>query len=390
MPTTFLTALASAALLAGQAPPEAPPRLATGEAHLAPLWDALADVEAGQRDRPVRIAWWGDSAIVSDGYTGEIRARLQARFGDGGPGFVLAAPSFDGYLRKGVRLKRHKWETHGVLRGERKDGRYGFGGVVASSWGGSGSTYILEHGAPIDHVEVWHRVGPKLGGLQLFADEAGQPTASVSTAADVAADHVWSPRLDSPARHLRLRASGGGLVRVYGVVLERSGPGIVLDALGVIGLRARRWTKHADAEHMAGQVASRQPDLLVVAFGGNERVDPGLTPERHEADITALLKLMRAATPRAACLVFGPIAHGKKGTRLDPALDTIYLGQQAAAARAGCAFFDTIAAMGGDESVAQFRQRKLMGRDLAHLNPKGHAEVGRLFTDWLLDAYARR
>ena len=382
-----LALAAAPAAPAGHAPE--PPPVASGVTLLSPWFEALASTEQGRRADPARIGWWGDSAIVGDGYTGEVRRRLQARFGDGGPGFILAAPAFDGYLRHGVRLKRHTWETESVLTGPRRDGRYGYGGVIASSWGGAGSTFILEDGlAPIDRVEVWHHAGPNMGGLQLYLDEAAKAAGEVACAADAGSDRIWAPPIGAPARHLRLRAAGGGLVQVYGVVLERAGPGVVLDALGIVGLRARRWTKHADAAHVRGQIAARRPDLLVLNFGGNERVDPGLSEARHADEIAAVAAVLRAGHPGAACLIVGPIAHGQDGTtRLDPALETIYAGQRAAAERAGCAFFDTTAAMGGAEAVSSFRQRKLLGRDLAHLNPAGHRELGRLVATWLVGAY---
>ena len=41
-------------------------------------------------------------------------------------------------------------------------------------------------------------------------------------------------------------------------------------------MRARRWL-NADAAHLAEQVRERAPGLLVLNFGGNERVDPSLS-----------------------------------------------------------------------------------------------------------------
>ena len=64
-----------------------------------------------------RIAWYGDSAVISDGYTGGVRAALQERFGNGGPGFMLASATFDDYLRDGVRIKRQGWEASSVISG---------------------------------------------------------------------------------------------------------------------------------------------------------------------------------------------------------------------------------------------------------------------------------
>ncbi len=177
---------------------------------------------------------------------------------------------------------------------------------------------------------------------------------------------------------------------VYGIALERTKPGVVLDALGLVGLRARRWRK-ADEAHLAAQITSRSVDLLVLAFGGNERVDAALSVERHAAVMRETMKRFRAGAPEAACLVVGPIAHAKgRTTRLDPRLETVYTAQRQAAAAEGCAFFDTISAMGGSEAVARFKSKRLLGRDLAHLTPRGHEVVGGLMADWLLESYEGR
>ncbi|MCB9727492.1 MAG: hypothetical protein H6744_02230 [Deltaproteobacteria bacterium] len=352
---------------------------------LAPLFRALQGLESGEDARVVRIAWWGDSAIIADGYTGEVRARLQQRFGDGGPGFILAAPAFDGYLRRGVPMKRQGWEVSNVLMGNRSDGRYGYGGVLSTSWGGATTTFSAAD-QPFEAVQVFYRGGPKAGALQLFVDGDPKPAFELAAGSDADnGDAVWSPELGS-ARQVKLRAAGGGLAQVYGVALERKGPGVTLDAIGILGLRARRW-QNADEEHLAGQVRARRPDLLVLNFGGNERVDPGLSAEVHAGEIADTVRRLRKGAPDAACLIVGPIVQGDSEGRLDPALKKIYAGQRSAAEREGCAFLDTLEVMGGDQAMARARKARLIGADLAHLTPKGHAAVGALMTDWLLARY---
>ena len=177
---------------------------------------------------------------------------------------------------------------------------------------------------------------------------------------------------------------------MYGVALERTQPGVVLDALGLVGLRARRWRK-ADESHLLAQVALRGVDLLVLAFGGNERVDPSLSVDRHATAMIETVRRFRAGAPEASCLIVGPIAHAKGRTsRLDPRLKIVYAAQRQAASTQGCAFFDTVAAMGGEGAVARFRSDRLLGRDLAHLTPRGHEVVGGLLSDWLLAGYDAR
>ena len=387
-PLLIATAAASAAAGQVTAPSTAasPAPHGEGAGHLRTFFEALDALPTAAAGDHVRVAWWGDSAIVSDGYTGALRHALQERFGDGGPGFTLVAPDFAGYLRKGVRLKRHHWEVMSVLKGGRKDGHYGYGGVVATSYGGAGSTFTTPE-PRIDRVLVYHRQTSRTGGLQLFVDTAQQPTFSLPKSRGTTGDSVWTVPLGKPVRSVRLRAAGGGLSMLYGVSLERDAPGLVLDALGLVGLRARRWRK-ADEQHLSDQVAARGLDLIVVAFGGNERVDSNLTVDRHATEIGETVRRFRGGAPSASCLIVGPIAHAKRrSTRLDPRLTSIYAAQRQAAESEGCAFFDTIAAMGGEQAVAHFKSKRLLGRDLAHLTPAGHAVVGGLISDWLLAAY---
>ena len=65
----------------------------------------------------------------------------------------------------------------------------------------------------------------------------------------------------------------------------------------------------------------------------------------------------------------GPLAHGDPGggAKLDPNLDTIYEAQRAVASAQGCAFFDTMAIMGGAKAPKTWRAKKWISGDYAHL-----------------------
>lgn len=407
--TATLAALAALAT-AGAAKAAAPPlqafftKLDRLAATHAPVGAAAAEDRAklpsGSADSPrgplyARIAWWGDSAIVADGYTGAVRARLQARFGDGGPGLVQLMPPFDGYLHKRARLKRHGWETWSVLTGGLKTGRYGYAGVVAQSFGGASTTFTARDdlgGAvqPFEVVELLYRGTPKGGLMQIFAGSDAAPAYSKRATADPSTDLAWRVPLSTPAAEVKIRAGGGGLTRLYGVVFESKAGGVVLDTMGILGVRARRWLRQ-DPKHFARQVSLRRPDLLVFNFGGNERVDPALTAASHAQELVDLIQRARAGAPEASCLIIGPHPHGvwvKRKLVLDPKLDKIYAGQRQAAQTTGCAFLDTVALMGGgDAAMAEMKARRWIGADLSHLTPAGHREVGRRMADWLLGTY---
>lgn len=366
----------------------APTTLASPTHPLAYFFGALAQRENPDSTALVRVAWWGDSAVAGDGYTHRLRQRLQGKFGDGGAGYILPSPTFGGYVHGQVRLKKNHWKADAVLRNKVPHGRYGLGGILLQSYGGASSTFIARK-AGYDKVSVFFHGSPRRGNLQLYVDEEGLPIATHATHRDVAEDARWQVNLGKPSTWIRLRAAGGGLTQVYGVALERQSGGLVLDTLGQVGLRARRLLK-MDEAHFIRQVLLRRPNLVAIHFGGNERVDRHLTQEKHQREIEALLQRLKRGALMASCLVVGPLPHGQRrrgSVSLDPRLTLISNAQQAAAVAQGCAYFDTIAQLGGEAGLAHMVKQRLLAKDLAHLTTQGHQRVGDLLADWLLAQY---
>lgn len=388
MKTSWLLALTLALPLGASARAASPDVDPSAGRALGSWFTTLHGLEDGSAKGITRVAWYGDSAIISDGFTSVVRDALQARFGDAGPGFILPSPTFDGYLRDGVRMKRSGWDAFAVISGDVKAGNYGYGGVVATSHGGASTTFETKDGE-ITAVEIYYQAVPKGGVLQLFIDGATKSTYTKDTKAGAATDLVWRQVLEQPAKSLKVRAGGEGVVKVYGVNLEHGTSGVQLDAIGILGMRARRWL-NADAAHLKAQVAARAPGLLVLSFGGNERVDESLSLKGHTDDMTKALRALRAGAPKAACLIVGPLAQGEVGgSKIDPNLDTIYDAQRKVATAEGCAFFDTMGAMGGAKGLQTWLSKGWISGDLAHLTNKGHDRLGKLISDWLMGQYDR-
>jgi lysophospholipase L1-like esterase len=335
-----------------------------------------------------KISWWGDSAVAGDGYTGQLRKRLQERFGDGGAGIVLPDPTFKGYLHKQVRLRRNNWSTESALHRNLKHRRYGLAGIALQSYGGASSTFLARNDG-YDRVTVFFRGAPKRGLLQVYADEEGLPRTEHLTHRDTVDDTTWTYTLSKPSTWIRVRAAGKGSVELYAVALERSTGGVVLDTMGQVGLRARGLLR-IDEAHFANQVALRSPNLVAVHFGGNERVDARLTKEKHQGEIESLLTRLKRGAPGASCVVVGPLPHGKRSRGkviLDPRLTIIANAQKDAANSKGCAYYDSIAHFGGAEGLQAMVKDRLLAKDMAHLTTRGHQKMGNLIADWLFKQY---
>ncbi len=356
----------------------------SGVPQLRSFFDALARTEAGEAK--TRVVHLGDSSIAMDQLPGFLRARLQERFGDGGPGFILLGEPTGNYraLRAQPRMV-DPWSICPISQRCRRDGHYGLGGVAFRNNGRSETRWRSTE--PVDHFEVWFAGVPNGGRLELTI---GREEREVSAASPELEDR-WSVHQVEGAQNFRVK-SVGGRVRVYGIVLENEGANLVWDGLSLTGAYTGRLLQF-DEEHIKRQVARRDPSLLVLSFGGNdlrhiarERIT---IPELGE-QTRAVVQRLRAGKPEMACLVTGINDHLQSGVaridyrHVEPVVDV----QRLAAEAEGCAFFDVYAAMGGRGSFERWLSRGMAARDLKHLTRGGRRVIAERLADALLEAYA--
>lgn len=355
-------------------------------------FETLARVDAGYAGEVSLGVHWGDSAIGVDGITSAIRKRLQARFGDAGHGFHAMAPPNTSYRHRGIKFRHNdNWGLCFIIQKCRSDGHYGLGGTTTSSSGGAQSWFSPDAKHSSGHVSrfsVFYAGLPRGGKLKLQVDD--EEPIYLETAAEELEDRFHVIDVEDGPHELTVRASGGGRVRVYGVSLERDGPGAAWDGLALVGAFTRRMLEY-DEEHLRAQLGHRKPQLAVLMFGGNDMIRK-VTMETYQQEVQEVLQLLRKARPEMSCLVMSPLDHGeRKGVRIESKeiVPRMVEAQRKAAQAEGCAFFDTFMAMGGEGSAGRwYRQNpRLIGGDLGHLTANGHIVVGEMFYRALMEAY---
>jgi lysophospholipase L1-like esterase len=355
---------------------------------------ALRRAQAGAGQ--ARIAFYGASHVASDMYTGVIRARLQARFGDAGPGFVLPAKPWRWYVHGSVEFERGRgFKPRRVTSKDPRDDRYGYAGVALDADARRAAHAALRTRgaaaplAPGDRVELAYLAQPRGGHIRIEVDGHARTLAT-----DGAEPAPGFARVDVAAgpHRVNLRTEGNGPVRVFGVAIERDAPGVVLDTLGVPGARARDQLHWDEAVHRA-HLAWRRPDLVVLAYGTNESGDD-VPIALEEERVHAVIARVRAATPAASCLLVGPSDRPLKlpdGTyEPRPRTEEVIEMQRRLALAHGCGFFDVVKFMGGPMSMLRWSAAvpPLGGRDLVHFTRTGYERLGDVLHDALLDGYA--
>ncbi|MBK8239692.1 MAG: hypothetical protein IPK74_29570 [Deltaproteobacteria bacterium] len=373
--------------------PEQPLELPNPEA-LDRYFAALARTDAGYAGAVTRAVQWGDSAIAADHVTSTLRAKLQQRFGDAGHGFHLLAKANTSYIHKGVSFRGGEdWSRCYIINNCKGDGLYGLGGTTVWSAGGATSRFETSDSTPngrkASKLELWYRAEPKGGDVRVRVDK-GEPTI-VSTASETAADAWHTIEVPDDAHEFEVRAAGGGKVRLYGVVIERDGPGVVWDGMEQLGAFTSRMLNF-EPTHLRDQVAHRGAQLVVLMFGGNDLLLPEHRLDGYRNDFRTVLQRLRAQDDPPACLVISPVDHGiREAQRIisNPMVAKITAIQREVAVEEGCAFFDSQAAMGGEGAVARWRRTNppLISGDLAHLTDAGQKVIGHMIYVALLQRY---
>ncbi len=337
---------------------------------LASFFESLARTAAG--DGITRVTHLGDSSIGTDGIPHALRRRFQAELGDAGPGFVLLQAHTHSYVNRTVQIRiRAHWSLCYIIHRCRHDGRYGLGGVTVESRGAASTLIRPRSPRVVSRAEVWYLAQPDGGRLEArFGDRA----VTVDTAAEQPEDRTLVIERE-PGEH-PLRVTARGRVRAYGVVLENEGPGVVWDTLSMRGALTPRLLEQ-DRTHFAGQLVRRDPDLVVLSYGGNDlaRIVRGdIAGDDLREETYRVIARIRAAVPRASCLVVGIGDHLRSGASIvrPRHVEAVLAAQRAAASQGGCAFWDTTAAMGGTRTYARWRRERLATSDGRHL-----AEAGR-------------
>jgi lysophospholipase L1-like esterase len=405
-----------------------------GANQLSRVFELLSSLEDGRAHDDVRILQYGDSHTASDTGTSAYRRLFQARFGDGGRGFVSIGKPWKTYFQTGIRggmsseFEPQRLPAHdGVVSGDPDFGLLGVA-VQADRPGARAWTRVT---VPTSHVEVAFWQQQSGGSADLFVD--GALAGRIATRAAQPGSGFFGIQLTDAPHDIELRAVGDGDVRVFGMTLDRARMGVVVDALGINGAQIYTLLRRSE-DHFAEQLRHRAPDLVVLAYGTNEALDPKLDPSDYERALVKALARVARAVPDASCLLLGPpdlarptallaldssaLAASRLGPPEDrgvpgaraslhspeparppliaargwsswPPVADIIAVQRRVAEAAGCAFYDQMDAMGGAGTMVSWAsEAQPRGQsDRVHFTQTGYAQLATSFASDFLHAY---
>jgi lysophospholipase L1-like esterase len=353
----------------------------------------------------VRITFFGDSHVAADFYTGRLRQLLQQRFGNGGPGFVpIGVPSV---RHEQVLSQRFgKWQREPASAASYQtqgDGRYGLSGMRAAALNATAEAQVkLQPGAlaalASDTItwELVYRLNrpQSLFSLQVGSEKPRRVSGEIGRSHQdqgtrVRASRLQGFRFDAP-KDARIRvATTADRPEFFGLIGETARAGLVLDTLGINGARARTilgW--HAGT--WQGELAEREPSLVVLAYGTNE-VGDGTQVESYRGFYQQIRERVREAAPEAECLLIGPTERVDAHLTVLPRAQLLDATLRQTAAELGCAYhswLSLIAESGGLRAWTQ-GSPQLAANDRIHLTRAGYQRLAEELFAELMSSYGQ-
>ena len=356
------------------------------------LHRALARAAAGEGQ--ARLVFYGASHVASDLFTGYIRRELQARYGDAGHGFVVPVHPWRSYRHQDINIESDgdRWETHRIRVGDSEVELVGLAGVAMTSMrpGSFGAVYTAEegeHGRTASFFDLYYMKHPRGGDIDVLID--GRTARRISTKGPTAAAAYATFRVPDAPHRFEIRTTSKRPVWLFGLAVERDQSGVVVDALGINGSRARYqllWDPEIYQEHLR----RRKPDLVVLAYGTNESGDESPL-EDYERDLRTVVERMREAVPEASCLLIGPsdrpVQVEERVFEDRSRTARVIEVQHRVALERGCGFFDLVAFQGGALSMVQWAANDpaYASQDHIHYTRLGYQRLGEVLLSALLE-----
>ncbi len=367
------------------------PPIVDESSDMAPFYERLARLARGKAKDHVRIAVYGDSNMTMDFITGQMRRLFQAKFGDGGHGYVAMARPWGWYRHWDVKqeLWESKWSKISTSTDHVRDGHYGFANVATESSTPGAWSWVATSddtnpiGQKVSSVDVFYMKRPQGGAFTIKVDgEKARDVVAASTETTATFEHLDLP--DGP--HKIEVAVSTGNVRLFGASMERKTPSVIVDSLGTGALNYEQMT-HVSAASRDPMLKRRKYDLIVFLIGTN-LFAPGYHEQWMEKDIGAI----EAAVPKTPILVLSPpdLELHRDDKHTDPRIVALQKQLADIAKRHDWAFWNFWEAMGGDGSIIKFAKEGLAAWDLVHLSRDGGFLMGNRLAHALfegLDAY---
>jgi lysophospholipase L1-like esterase len=375
--------------------------------------------DGSQATRGLVILQIGDSHTAADYFSGEVRTRLQQRYGNGGVGYIVAGKPTVGVRSNTLKIAASPgWTYHAIQHSDNVPEFWLSGFNAVASAAGETLTFTSDTPVPFDSIEIEALRQPGGGTIDISLDGAVKSSADLrgNSAEPVVLrlrpDGVPSDRV----RQIEIRIRSAGPVSIASVGIYQKQSGVSYNNIGYPGATIDLVNKFDD-KLLADGLRRLDPQIVVLAFGTNEAAKPNLDAMRYGQNYEKAIGKIAAALPNARIVLIGPpdgaerplhcggkgssdACHpappsGTAGAASEPAdcdwhtiahLDLVRDVERGIAERHGYTYWNWASIMPGQCASQQWVSASppLMTPDHVHFTPTGYNRGADKFVDALI------
>ncbi len=344
----------------------------------------------------VRIAHYGDSQLEGDRITSILRKKFQKKFGGSGVGYIpftdIASPIL--YSRETTG----NWCRFNVFNNKYPSGLYGIAGVVFKfnnckqtfkkdsdtlsnfndttyiRWlTSTKSGIIIKLFSQINYNKISVMYGNSTLPCFVKINDKNKSFNFNDTLPPVKTFCIHNFNLGNYPDYLKIEFESAKSPDFYGLLLDANN-GVQIDNYAIRG-HSGTGLLNINQDYLAKQLKILNTKLIIFQYGGNlvPYVHDSIGYKQLEKIYYLLFIKFKQAVPDASILVVstGDMAR-KKGDKYVsyPQIYQIVEAQRRAALKAGCAFWDLYATMGGEGSINSWTSKRLSSPE-GHFSPKG-------------------
>lgn len=356
--------------------------------NLEPLFAKLL-AQRTEGGKKVSIVHIGDSHVLGNFLTREVRERLQREFGDAGRGLLFPYKLAQSNGPKDYLVETNcRWLGSNCQRDLSAETNFGVSGFKLETTNLNGElTFKLRDTATSEtHLFTKITVFQRKNALEydlVVRDEVTNQIAQLF----IEDDYSRSYYFDRPVGQVTIAAKKTSekqrTLTIDGVSLENELSGVLYHSIGVNGAK---FMDYARAKHFARQVADLEPDLVIMSFGTNEgqgRTDAGYMRQTMKE----LIGQITERCPTATILLTTPADSYLRGKGFNPYLNEISAIIREYALEKGLALWDLHNFSGGENSAVNWKTNGLMSSDSVHYSKIGYAVQGKLLYQSLIKGY---
>ena len=335
------------------------------------------------KERPVRIAFFGDSFIEGDILTGWLRNLMQQEWGGKGVGYIEIAPETAGF-RTTVTHRHHGWDLHKWLNKKT---------FQKQNQGLSCHYYTTKSKAWMEGTSV-KRYSQNFNQTNFyFLPRQKDKIKLVTNDTTIFFDCDKSDTLKTltynstnPLQKARWSLENEGSESIFFGMSMDGNTGISIDNLSMRGQSGTQLLS-VPQTHLQAMHKVRKYDLIVLQFGLNVASTQGTNFSHYQHEMERVVNYLHQAYPEAGFLILsvGDRRYKNNGNLVTmPGVKNLSLYQHNVAVQTKIAYWNMLDAMlqlGGIDSMAKAKPT-LANQDYTHINFRG----GQLMAEKLFEA----